>query len=207
MSRCGVAPTAAVFCNYPYLFNDNQFRTRSAEKIAEDWHKLAQSGVEYVSCLDSLFTVPRRRLERLCNLLVSRNVRLKWICFARSDDLTDLGICTLMKEAGCVKVAIGVESGSQKLLDYMNQRCSVESGAQALQNCRAAGIATSVSLIVGYPGETENTVGETYDFLAANPPDIFHVYTLTIRSEDLPVMSPTNMARFGLQVDNDVHMS
>lgn len=194
--RCG-------FCNYPYLFNDSQFRTRSAEKIAEDWEKLAYSGVKLISCLDSLFTVPRRRLERLCHLLLFRDIQVKWICFARADDLLDPEICGLMREAGCVKVAVGIESGSQKILDNMNKRCSVDNNSRALQNCRNAGLVTSTSLIVGYPGETQRTVRETFDFLNINPPDIFHVYTLSIRAEGLPVLAAANRTRFSLEIHDD----
>lgn len=194
--RCG-------FCNYPYLFNDSQFRIRSAERIVEDWEIIARSGVKYISCLDSLFTLPRQRLIRLCRLLVKRNIQVNWICFARADDLIETEVCELMRKAGCVKVAIGIESGSQKILDNMNKRCTVENNALALNNCRSAGLVTSVSLIVGYPGEDSKTVRETFEFLKRNPPDIFHIYPLAIRAEGLPLLDPSNKSRFALETFDD----
>jgi radical SAM superfamily enzyme YgiQ (UPF0313 family) len=85
----------------------------------------------------------------------------------------------------------------------MNKRCSVDNNARALQNCRNAGLVSSISLIVGYPGETQHTVRETFDFLNTNPPDIFHVYTLSIRAEGLPVLADANRTRFSLETHDD----
>jgi hypothetical protein len=83
-------PYRCNFCNYPYLFDDHTFRTRSAGKMAEDWARYVDTlGVQYITCLDSLFTLPRERLVEFCRMLIERRVRVKWVCYARADDLAD----------------------------------------------------------------------------------------------------------------------
>lgn len=191
-------PYRCSFCNYPYLFDDDRFRYKSAERIVEDWASYAAAGVEYVTCLDSLFTMPRRRLVSLCEQLVQRGVRLRWICYARADDLSDIEVCRLMRRAGCIQVQIGIESGNQGQLDRMNKRATVAQGARALANCHAAGITTLISLILGYPGETGATLADTLDFVRATRPDFAYLAPFVTRIESVPVLSEASRRRFGL---------
>jgi anaerobic magnesium-protoporphyrin IX monomethyl ester cyclase len=191
-------PYRCSFCNYPYLFDDNRFRYKSAERIAEDWASYAAAGAEYVTCLDSLFTMPRQRLVSLCEQLVARDVRLRWICYARADDLSDIEVCRLMRRAGCIQVQIGIESGNQGQLDRMNKRATVAQGVRALANCHAAGITTLITLILGYPGETDATLRDTLDFVRATRPDFAYLAPFVTRIESVPVLSEASRRRFGL---------
>lgn len=195
-------PYRCNFCNYPYLFDDTRFRYKSAQRIADDWARYAEElGVEYITCLDSLFTMPRRRLAELCELLVQRNIRVKWICYARADDLAQRDIAAMMKAAGAHQVQIGIESGDQQLLDNMDKQCSVESNHAALANCRAVGLTSVISLIVGFPGETEHSLERTCEFLRATPPDFYFLATFSTRALGVPVLNEANRRRFGLDTD------
>ncbi|MFL6193059.1 MAG: B12-binding domain-containing radical SAM protein [Thermoanaerobaculia bacterium] len=193
-------PYRCSFCNYPYLFDDTKFRTKSAARIAEDWQRYAELGVEVITCLDSLFTMPRPRLRELCRLLIERDVKVQWICYARADDLADEETVILMKRAGARQVQIGIESGDARLLDNMDKACTVEANALALRNCRRHGLTTVVSLIVGFPGETAETLDRTYRFLAGNPPDFYFLATFSTRVAGVPLLRPENRQRFGLRV-------
>jgi hypothetical protein len=105
-----------------------------------------------------------------------------------------------MKEAGAWQVQIGIESGDPALLDNMDKACTVESNARALANCRKHGLTSVVSLIVGFPGETRETLDRTYDFLAATPPDFYFLATFSTRVAGVPLLQPENRERFGLRV-------
>ena len=195
-------PYRCNFCNYPYLFDDTRFRYKSAQRIADDWARYVEElDVEYITCLDSLFTMPRRRLTDLCELLVRRNIRVKWICYARADDLAHRDIVSMMKEAGAHQVQIGIESGDQQLLDNMDKQCSVESNHEALANCREIGLTSVISLIVGFPGENEQSISRTYEFLRATPPDFYFLATFSTRAMGVPVLNDANRRRFGLETD------
>lgn len=192
-------PYRCSFCNYPYLFDDTRFRYKSAQRIADDWARIAgETGARYITCLDSLFTVPRQRLATLCNLLVQRGIGVQWLCYARADDLAEPGVAAMMREAGAVQVQIGIESGDQGQLDNMDKQCSVAANLDALVNCREAGLTSVVSLIVGFPGETARTLETTYDFLAKARPDFYFLATFSTRAFDVPVLNAANRARFGL---------
>jgi hypothetical protein len=191
-------PYRCAFCNYPYLFADTVFRRKSAARIAADWLAYAAAGARWISCLDSLFTLPPQRLRELCELLIEAGSPLKWACYARADDLADLELCRLMHEAGCRIVNVGFESGSQRLLDAMDKRCTVEANQAALANCRAVGLTSITTLFFGFPGETADTVRETFEALRASPPDLYYLGPFTTRVEGLPVMSPESRAQTGL---------
>jgi len=192
-------PYRCSFCNYPFLFDDTKFRTKSAAKMAQDWlHYKNVLGMEFITCLDSLFTMPKRRLIEFCHKLIELQVNVKWICYARADDLCDETTVALMKEAGVHQVQIGIESGDQKQLDNMNKRTRVASNARALDNCRKAGLTTVVTLIVGFPGETQKSIDATYEFLRDHPPDFYFLATFSTRVSGVPVLNQSNRQRFGL---------
>lgn len=200
-------PYRCSFCNYPYLFDDRKFRFKSAARIADDWAHYAAGGATHVTCLDSLFTMPRQRLVALCEALIARQVRVRWICYARADDLSDIAICRLMKRAGCIQVQIGIESGNQGQLDRMNKRTTVAEGARALMNCHETGLVTFVSLILGFPGETAETLRDTLAFVRETGPDFTYLAPFMTRIESVPVLSEASRARFGLVTDGGLGSS
>jgi hypothetical protein len=194
-------PYRCNFCNYPYLFDDTVFRYKSAARMADDWARYVDAlGVEYITCLDSLFTIPRERLTEFCRLLIERRVCVKWVCYARADDLADERTVALMKEAGAHQVQIGIESGDEQLLENMNKACSVEANRRALRNCRRYGLTSVISLIVGFPGETEASLERTYQFLEEAPPDFYFLATFSMRVAGVPLLHPDNRQHFGLEV-------
>jgi radical SAM superfamily enzyme YgiQ (UPF0313 family) len=197
-------PYRCNFCNYPYLFSDNRFRYKSARRMAEEWeHYLGTLDLEYITCLDSLFTVPPARLVEFCNTLLERRLNyIKWICYARADDLADEKTTALMKAAGAHQVQIGLESGDQGQLDNMDKACTVESNARAIDLCRKHGITTVASLIVGFPGETRESLTRTLDFLRSHPPDFFFLAPFSTRATGVPMLSAANRARFQLETMN-----
>jgi anaerobic magnesium-protoporphyrin IX monomethyl ester cyclase len=196
--RCG-------FCNYPFLFADTRFRYRSARTMFEDWKRYAElDGVQIINCLDSLFTMPKKRLHEFCSLLVQNPLPVRWICYARADDL-DLETAAMMKAAGAMQAHIGIESGDPRILVNMNKQTTVESNAAALENCRKTGITSIATLVVGYPGETEETLQNTFEFLKAAPPDFHFLAAFSTRVAGVPVLSEENRERFGLVTDRNLY--
>ena len=199
-------PYRCSFCNYPNLFAERKFRFFSAQRMAADWEFYYQRlGIEYITCLDSLFTTPKRRLQEFCELLIEKNLPVKWICYARADDLTDEQLVKLLKQAGAIQVQIGLESGDPEILNNMNKQCSIANNARAIANCRKHGITTVVSLIVGFPGETRESLENTYEFLRSNPPDFYYLAAFSVRAGNIPVLEPENRSRFSLDVADNSH--
>ncbi len=199
-------PYRCAFCNFPFLFEDTVFRTKSAQKIFDDWMIYSKQGAKVVNCMDSLFTIPPKRLYELCNLLIDAGSPIEWTCYARAGDLAKPGTAALMKQAGCKLVHIGYESGSQTILDNMNKRSGVESNVKALQLCREAKLTTAVTLIVSFPGETEQSVRETFERLKESPPDLFFGGGFNTRMVAMPVLQPDQRKKYGLVTQTD-HLS
>jgi radical SAM superfamily enzyme YgiQ (UPF0313 family) len=199
-------PYRCSFCNYPFLFDDTKFRVKSAAKMASDWERYRNElGVEYITCLDSLFTMPKKRLMEFCDLLIEKKLGIKWICYARADDLCDESVVLKMIAAGAVQVQIGIESGDPGILKNMNKRTSPEINRKALENCRKHGLTTVATLIVGFPGETQKTLETTYEFLKASPPDFFFIATFSTRAPGVPILSAESKARFDLVTMNNLY--
>lgn len=197
-------PYRCNFCNYPYLFSDTRFRYKSARRMVEEWeHYITTLDPEYITCLDSLFTVPPARLREFCRTLIERRLNtMKWICYARADDLADEQTTALMKAAGAHQVQIGIESGDQGQLDNMDKACTVESNARAIDLCRKHGLTTVASFIVGFPGETHETLERTLDFMRSHPPDFFFLAPFSTRATGVPLLSAVNRERFQLETTN-----
>ena len=196
-------PYRCSFCNYPYLFDDTKFRTKSAKKMAEDWrHYVDSLGIQFITCLVSLFTMPKQRLIDFCSELISQNVKVKWICYARADDLCDEEVVKLLLKSGCIQVQIGTESGDDGQLQRMNKRVDVQTNGLALDICRKYGLTTVISLIIGYPGETNQTVERTLEFLRAHPPDFYFLATFSTRVPGVPVLTSPLREKYGLKVRN-----
>ncbi|MBX2796419.1 MAG: radical SAM protein [Myxococcales bacterium] len=200
-------PYRCSFCNYPYLFADTRFRTKSASRIADDWEAYARAGVKTITCLDSLFTVPPKRLDELCALLVERDLDLEWICYARADDLTDPARVQRMRAAGCIQVQIGIESGDPGQLKRMDKRCDVEQGKAAIALCREHGITTLCTFIVGFPGETASSLQATLDFVLEAQPDFYYLAPFTTRVLGVPILSEASRAEHAIETSQGISSS
>lgn len=192
-------PFRCSFCSYPFLFDDHLPRYKSAARIAQEWTAYAERGARFINCLDSTFTAPRKRLTELCERLIALGSPVRWLCYGRGSELEDPALCRLMARAGCHQVQIGVESGSPEMLTRMNKRCTVAQNRRALAACHEAGIGTLVTVIIGFPGETPQTVRQTYRFIQESEPDFAYACPFVTRVAALPVLEEAARARFGLR--------
>jgi anaerobic magnesium-protoporphyrin IX monomethyl ester cyclase len=97
-------------------------------------------------------------------------LEMKWSCLSRSTGI-DADIARLMKEAGCERVYLGLETGSDETLRLMNKKATLEDGIEAVHHFRQAGIQVAGFFIVGYPGETMDSIGQTFKFALSLPLD------------------------------------
>jgi anaerobic magnesium-protoporphyrin IX monomethyl ester cyclase len=95
---------------------------------------------------------------------------MSWSCLSRVDGI-DAATAGVMKGAGCRRVYLGLESGSQDTLDLMKKQVTVEEGIRAVHLYREAGIEVAGFFIVGYPGETVSSIEETLGLALALPLD------------------------------------
>lgn len=138
-------------------------RMRSSENIFEEVRMLKNKyNYESFMFFDDTMTVDRKRMQEICNLL--KNLNIIYRCFIRSDTV-DRRILNLMYESGCIEVGMGIESGSQRILDTVSKGTRVEENMRVIKWCKDTGIRVKGFIIIGLPGENSETVKETIDFL------------------------------------------
>ncbi|MFH1673063.1 MAG: radical SAM protein [Pseudomonadota bacterium] len=152
-------------CNYCYhLFGRSSYRFRSAENVIEEIETLVvRYGVDFIGFVDDNMMSSEKHLLEFCDLLEAKQFPITWGCHGRVTSARP-EILERMAEAGCVWIGYGIESGSQKILNAMNKRATVQQAQKAIVDTRAAGIYPNTTFIFGYPGETIHTINETIAF-------------------------------------------
>ena len=162
------------FCNHRGLKSHETYRPRSPRHLYEDVVALVERHEMRFFTLWDEATAPAA-LRELCQLLIDDGRDLSWRCVARFEGHFTTELCRLMAQAGCRGILFGFESGCARVLDDMRKGGSIETTEQVLANCRAAGISTYLSAMVGYPSETLAEARETASFVSRNRDSIDHV--------------------------------
>lgn len=157
---------------YPY-------RTRSAGSIFKEMKLRINQGYNSFEFCDLLLNGDVDVLEELCDLIIKNKLPVKWGGPIRSSYKMTLEIFKKMKRAGIDCVNFGIESGSQMILNNMRKGYKTEVIEQNLKDMHKAGIIASINILIGFPGETEETVKETMNFIKRNRKYIKHVSSLT----------------------------
>lgn len=100
------------------------------------------------------FTLNPKRTERFCNIILKRGIDIDWACETRPDTVHNKELIELMSAAGCRAVFLGIESGSQNILNKLNKNITVEQIEDVINLCKENNIRTFCSLITGLPFET-----------------------------------------------------
>jgi len=121
---------------------------------------MKEYGVDAIIFEDELLVLSKERTLDFCKEIGKLNII--WNAQARVN-LVDREMLLAMKESGCTCIGFGIESGSQRILDAMKKKITVEQIKDVLNICKEIGLAVKVQLIYGYPGEDANTLQETID--------------------------------------------
>lgn len=153
------------------------YRRRPAKLVVEE---LAMLQKEYqpdsIWFVDDVFTVSHKWIKDFHKETINQGVKVPFECITRAERLND-EILLLLKEAGCYRIWIGAESGSQKIIDAMDRRVDVNVVKDAIIKTNSMGIETGTFIMLGYPGEDEKDIKETITYLKkANPTH----FTITI---------------------------
>ncbi len=142
------------------LIGQLPYKLRPVGEVLDELEYLKQLGIKYFSFGDQTFGVDRQRTAELMTGMAARGIGLPWGCFSRADLLTPETLGS-MKASGCDLIMIGVESGSQEILDRHHKGVKLETVRRAFGDCRREGIRTLATFIIGLPGETRQTFRQT----------------------------------------------
>ncbi|GIV34511.1 MAG: B12-binding domain-containing radical SAM protein [Chitinophagales bacterium] len=151
-------------CNYCVHSFGTKLTALSPEKVFEHILLLKRlHGIRALRFIDDTFTVNPARVIEICRLIIENKINIQWTCLARADTLNE-EMLGWMKRAGCVRLNIGMESGSQHILDFLNKGIRVEKALDQLKNVRKTGMEMMGFFLTGVPGETEKDIQESVDF-------------------------------------------
>lgn len=124
---------------------------------------------------DENFTTFKTRAIEICKFLKEKyDKKVNFFVFSRADFVND-EILQALKKAGCSGLQFGSESGSQRVLDFLNKKISVEVQGKAFELCRKNKIFSDASFMIGIPTETVEEVNMTEKFIKKSKPDIADV--------------------------------
>jgi radical SAM superfamily enzyme YgiQ (UPF0313 family) len=163
-------PFQCSFCVASQMFGA-KFRARSPKNVVDEMEWLISTyGAEGISFHDDALTLDKKRIFYICDEIISRKLKIAWGCQTRVDQVSK-EVLAKMRRAGCNEVSFGVESGCQRILDAVKKKVSTEQSARAVRIAKEEGLFVAVSTIIGYPGETRESLKQTLDFIHTLEPD------------------------------------
>ena len=169
-------PYDCSFCVVPYYYG-KKIRYREVEEVIEEL-KAVSKYVDEVFFHTDLFTSRKSYVLELCDQIRKEQINIQWICNSRVDTF-DKEMAEAMKAAGCWMVSFGVESGNQDILDLCGKKITLEQSRRAVRICREAGLISIGHFVLGFPGETHETLKQTIRFSRKIDTDFAEFYIAT----------------------------
>jgi radical SAM PhpK family P-methyltransferase len=164
-------PFACAFCGFPE--HAGKYQPAEVAALEQELTQLDRIGtVKSVYFIDDTFNVPVKRFKDILRMIIKNRYRFRWHCNFRCQ-FSDREMVELMKESGCIGVFLGIESGNNQILKNMNKKASREKYLEGAALLKEYGIVTHGSFIVGFPGETEETVNDTITFIQESQLDFY----------------------------------
>jgi len=204
-------PFSCLFC-----FNRNtKVRYRNTKKCVDEIllsHEKYRT--KFFMFLDDTLTVSKERIAGLCEEIMKRNLHKKVLFYANARaDRVDFETLKMMKQAGVVEISMGIESGSQQILNMENKGTKLEQYEKVYSWMRKLGFETRGSFILGHPYETRQTVRDTINFAKKlklvrvsccimTPYPGTEVYNMALRNQGIRLVSRNwgDFTRYGRSV-------
>jgi len=168
-------PFSCSYCSYKYFIGSPRYTPlnivfASIRSIADSPKK----PLRFLRIADECFNIPNNRAIKICNYIHKARLGFSWCCFLRGDTITD-DLIIALKKAGCTMVSIGLESGSEKMQKIFNKNLDLNSVHHSITRLKREGIYVVTSLILGFCGETRESIFMTKRFLEEVSPDLVRI--------------------------------
>jgi len=163
-------PFNCIFCASRNIWG-NLVRLRSVDNVIKEMEDVdIKYNCKKFLFRDDTFTINKHRTIEFCNKI--KNKGYSWQCDTRIDNLS-FDILKRMKESGCNRIRIGAESGSKRMLEFINKKITKDQVRQVVRDSKSLGIHITTYFIVGLPTETNEDVNDTISFIKElNPDDV-----------------------------------
>lgn len=173
-------PHRCTFCS----LGSKMYRQRNPKDVVEEiaFYK-NKFGVKSIQIYDDEFVgmspAQNEWVKEICREMIKKDLRLPWLVQGRCSQFIDLETLKIMKEAGCIWIWWGVESGSQKVLDNIHKDIKIENVYRAFALAKEAGIKSLMFLMVGLPGQTPADIKLSIELVKKIKPDDIGIHITT----------------------------
>lgn len=185
-------PFSCVYCSSRSIFG-RVYRAHSPMRVADEMEDIIDRyGAREIFFLDDIFTLNRKWALSVCDEIIRRGLhrKVEWSCSTRANTV-DPGLLGHMRKAGCWQIHYGLESGSQRLLDYIKKGITLEQSRKAVYWARKAGIEVRAYFMIGLPTETKEDTLQTIRFAKELNPD-YAKFSLTTPYPGTPLFDMAN---------------
>jgi hypothetical protein len=163
---CGFRCT---YCPYSSL-EGTRYRLKSPGRVVDEIEHVQQARSQSkIDFCDNSFNVPKKHAEAICREIIGRDLDIAW----SAGNIKPIGVtdelCRLFRDSGCASIGLSVESASGRMLKAMHRGYSVKQVKDALTCLSRSGIPFGVSLMLGAPSETPETIAETFEMIDSFP--------------------------------------
>jgi anaerobic magnesium-protoporphyrin IX monomethyl ester cyclase len=164
-------PYPCSFCLWPQIMDGHTQRFRSLDNVfAEIRHLVETYGLKELNIDDATFTTNRQRVIDFCRRLRGEKIKLIWTCNGRVDNLDD-DMLEAMKKSGCKMIRLGVESGSQEVLNKIRKHLTLEQIEKGVRMVKKHGIQALGGFMFGFPFDSRESIEQTIHFAKKLSPD------------------------------------
>jgi radical SAM superfamily enzyme YgiQ (UPF0313 family) len=155
------------FCKNYRLFS--AYRSKSPDYIIKELrYHIEANNISEFTVTDNILNGDLNGLSEVCERVISGNLDIKWTGQIAPRKNMDISFFRKMRNAGCLKLQIGLESGSDKVLKAMKKTFTSEISEMNIRSAKRAGIETEIFVMIGFPSETERDFRKTFDFIKRN---------------------------------------
>jgi len=171
-------PFRCFFCMWPQSFQGKTYRTRSPENVLEEFIYIKNNlpEIKGVVIEDDTFTIDKKRVREICDLLIKNKLNIKWNANVRAD--LDIETMEIMKKAGCYLIIAGIESAEQTILDNIHKDIKADKIQKFFDNAKKVGLLVHAAFMAGNPGETKESLKKTLDTAKKYLPDTVQFFPL-----------------------------
>lgn len=171
-------PHPCIFCS-SWKTHGKKTRYREPKNVvAEIDYLMSEHNIEAVYFCDDTFTHNPEWVYNFCREIMDKKINVFWACQARIDSVSK-HMLQAMKRAGCIQVEFGVESGCQRILDFLKKNISIEQIHNAFRVCRSTNMRTLANVMIGSPGESLQDVEATRQLIEELDPDYVALWLTT----------------------------
>jgi len=161
-------------CNFCYVLYGGRYRRRSVKNVIDEIKACVAMGIHEFMFFDETFGLERAWVVDFCGQVIKNRLDIVFDVRTRINIL-DEEMLFRLKKVGCIRIKVGVESGTQEILNRMNKQLSLGEITRSFKLIKKSGISSYASFMIGYPGETMEQISETFSYIMKLEPDYAQV--------------------------------